>query len=173
MDLQGSDGFAQAARMCTICSKVTSGLRHSSSRSVSCCSKVKWVHLRCAKNLFKVTNPDEPFNLTKWKVDSNCDLLCSECRVNCFFYHGRSHHLLNDGVRIGRCNYKKIPKWYYYLGGCLKKNLLTLKDKIYSECSTKQAEELKLPRSTSIIMKKRDTSAQNHPRVISKISERK
>ena len=140
MYLQGSDGVAQATRICAIYSKVTSGLRHSTSRSVSCCSKVKWVHLKCAKNLFKITNADEAFNLTKWKVDSNFHLLFSECRVNCFFCPGTSHHLLNNGVRIGWCNYNFFTKWCYYIGGCLKKNLLTLKDQICNEWFTKRGE---------------------------------
>jgi len=173
MATQGDDLVTQGGKVCAICSRIASRVSYSTSCIVSCCSKKKLVHKACAKKVFLVTNPGAVFNLNTWITDDNSKVLCSECAVACFFCNDTTHHLKNRGVKFGRCNTTNCTKWCYYISGCLNKGNFTSEDYMCSECSNKRANDLELQISTPIIMTKRDTSSENNPKFISKISEQK
>ena len=70
MNINASVGVPPTDKKGTIYNKGTAGVRYCSSRAVSCCGKVKRVHIKCANTLFSVTNPGDEFEIDKWIVDS-------------------------------------------------------------------------------------------------------
>ena len=146
MDTQGSDGVPPSHNLCTIYSGLASAKGFYTTCLVACCSKPKFVQKLCVKRLFTATNPGKVFDLP-WIKDSNSEILCRECKVQCFFCNNKDHHFKNAGVMFGRCNTPLCTKWCYYIRGCLNKGQLskrpvTKDDYMCSECSTKRVNVL-------------------------------
>ena len=98
--------------LCTICKNKATG-RNCSHPAAACCGQIKRVHKSCAKEFFKVTNPDAQIVFDTWLKGRNCNLLCSECQVPCFFCTTQkvTHHFRNENVKVIKCPTQNCTSW--------------------------------------------------------------
>ena len=136
MDRLGSARVPRSVPRCAICSGLASAKGFCTPCKVACCKQHRLVHKDCAKNVFTAINPNKIIGFDEIVKQ----ILCSDCKVQCFFCNGKDHHYKNQGAMVGKCYTPDCTKWCYYIRGCLSKGDLTQRkvtseDYLCSECS--------------------------------------
>ena len=88
MDRIGSAGVHPSEPKCAICSGLASAKGFCTPCKVACCGQRRLVHKECAKKVFTAINPGKIIVLDEMIKK----ILCSDCKVQCFFCNGKNHH---------------------------------------------------------------------------------
>jgi len=158
---------------CAICERKIIIERSIITKDSTCCGKLQSVHLHCAKQYFKYTNPSDSFSTEHWTTKTNISLLCSVCKESCFFCRKYNHTRNNNSAEIIHCKNEECSKWCYAImptknirkNGCLFQTNLKLEDAFCTDCSeVKKSNESGMLPSIRFID---DTEKSEHLSVIS------
>ena len=131
------------ALICAICERQMHLERMIITKDSTCCGKLQSVHLNCAKQYYKFTNPSDTFSTEKWTTKTNIILLYRNCKQSCFFCRRHNHTRTNNSVEIIRCLNQLCSKCCYSImttenrrkNSCLFQMKLTMEDAFCTECS--------------------------------------